>query len=597
MRPICWLHISDIHLTPRKVWSQDVVLHAMCEQIKSQRADGVAPDFVLMTGDIASTGKDEEYALAGDFFDALSAASGVPTELIFCIPGNHDIDRSLYPACFAGARTVLQSQTHVDSFLAPSDDLQILLLRQKSYRRFHGTYFARQEKRWTSDGLAYVSHLTFNDIRLAILALNSAWLAEGGLGDHRRLLIGEHQAVEAIRLAQEVGSPPHIILGMAHHPFHLLQEFDRLPVLNRIERVCQFLHCGHLHEPEVRTAGLSGTGCLTLTAGASFLARESDNSYSVVKLDLLHAVRTVTTVQYNRFTGRFSAAETTPYPADITPTSTCAVSELAEALGKYHNSLAPRAHYLSAVLLDQKAELPIPTNTGHAFSAFAVVAETESPLRAPTVNFMTFRNVLRVLYGRLSLVDILDRYGDPVAQYGIALEEICRGNHDLHVRLDQHEADARALAGTVACPAISHTEALLAELAEACDWTALRKHAERHLDSPDPAIATRARRTLALALAHSEEHANKTAAIDLYRSLLERDTAEFTDAGNLVMLLSENGCPDEAKTILLGAIERFPVERADYFGWRGQAIVGNQGDRVFRDELEAAITQRKRQRE
>ena len=153
MRSVCWLHISDIHLTLREVWSQDVVLRAMCEQIESQRADGVVPDFVLMTGDIASTGKDEEYALAGGFFDALSAASGVPTELIFCIPGNHDVDRSLHPVCFAGARTVLQSQTHVDSFLAPSDDLQTLLLRQESYRRFHSTYFARQEKRWTSQHL------------------------------------------------------------------------------------------------------------------------------------------------------------------------------------------------------------------------------------------------------------------------------------------------------------------------------------------------------------------------------------------------------------------------------------------------------------
>ena len=446
MRSVCWLHISDIHLTLREVWSQDVVLRAMCEQIESQLADGVVPDFVLMTGDIASTGKDEEYALAGGFFDALSAASGVPTELIFCIPGNHDVDRSLHPVCFAGARTVLQSQTHVDSFLAPSDDLQTLLLRQESYRRFHSTYFARQEKRWTSDGLAYVSHLTFNDIRLAVLALNSAWLAEGGLGDHSRLLIGEHQAVEAVRLAQEVESPPHIIVGMSHHPFHLLQEHDRLPVLNRIERACHFLHCGHLHEPEARPAGPSGTGCLTLTAGASFHTRESNNSYSVVRLDLLHAIRTVTTVTYNRFTGMFSTAETAKYPADVTPTAKCDVPELAEALGKYHNSLTPRAHYLSAVLLDQKAELPILTNTSHAFGAFAVVAQTESRLRDPTINFMTFRNVLRVLYGRLRLRDILNRYGDPVARYGIALEEICRGNHDLQIRLDQHEVDARDLA-------------------------------------------------------------------------------------------------------------------------------------------------------
>ena len=45
MRPICWLHISDIHMRARDAWSQDVVLTAMCEQIKQQLAKGVAADF------------------------------------------------------------------------------------------------------------------------------------------------------------------------------------------------------------------------------------------------------------------------------------------------------------------------------------------------------------------------------------------------------------------------------------------------------------------------------------------------------------------------------------------------------------------------
>ena len=63
MRPICWLHISDLHMSPRDAWSQDVVLRAMCDQIKEQRAKGTAADFILVTGDLAFSGKAEEYAL------------------------------------------------------------------------------------------------------------------------------------------------------------------------------------------------------------------------------------------------------------------------------------------------------------------------------------------------------------------------------------------------------------------------------------------------------------------------------------------------------------------------------------------------------
>ena len=84
MRPVCWLHISDIHLSARDAWSQDVVLESMCEQIDAQRQQGRAADFILLTGDIAFSGKVEEYALGTDFLDALCAASGVPKDRVFC---------------------------------------------------------------------------------------------------------------------------------------------------------------------------------------------------------------------------------------------------------------------------------------------------------------------------------------------------------------------------------------------------------------------------------------------------------------------------------------------------------------------------------
>lgn len=234
VRPICWLHISDIHMRVCDAWSQDVVLKAMCEHIQRQRSDGTAADFILATGDIAFSGKTDEYALAATFFNALSTASGVPKERIFCIPGNHDIDRDRQKMCFLGARASLQDQNRTDALLATGEDLETLLKRQESYRRFQNVYFAGQDRTLTDDGLGYVSRLTIEDIRLAIVGFDSAWLAEGGISDHGKLLIGERQAINALTLAQECDDPPHIIVGMSHHPLHLLQEFDRLPVQNRV---------------------------------------------------------------------------------------------------------------------------------------------------------------------------------------------------------------------------------------------------------------------------------------------------------------------------------------------------------------------------
>ena len=118
VRPIQWLHISDIHIRADQEWSQDVVLKSMCENISDLRQAEGAADFILVTGDIAFSGKCKEYALAGKFFDDLQKASGVPRERIFCIPGNHDIDRTRQKLTFEGALNALNNTSKLDAFLA-----------------------------------------------------------------------------------------------------------------------------------------------------------------------------------------------------------------------------------------------------------------------------------------------------------------------------------------------------------------------------------------------------------------------------------------------------------------------------------------------
>jgi hypothetical protein len=64
MRPITWLHISDIHLRQRDAWEQDVVLRAMCDDISKRRV-AMAPDFVLVSGDWAATGGLASHSFTG----------------------------------------------------------------------------------------------------------------------------------------------------------------------------------------------------------------------------------------------------------------------------------------------------------------------------------------------------------------------------------------------------------------------------------------------------------------------------------------------------------------------------------------------------
>jgi hypothetical protein len=437
-----------------------------------------------------------------------------------------------------------------------------------------------------------VSWLTIEDVRLAIVGLDSAWLAQGGMDDHGKLLVGERQVINAVKLVQDRSDPAHIIVAMAHHPLHLLQECDRRQVMSRIERACHFLHCGHLHEPEARTTGPDGTGCLTLTTGASYETRQSRHSYSVVTLDLMRATRTVKTIQFNPADGLFSLASSDQYRIEVAPADTCTVSDLAAATKAYDPALAPWAYYLSALLLGRKAELPIPGPNGHTLASFSVSQElSESDLKHKTADFMVFRNALRVLYKRIPLSQILAQHGAALRGYGALLDELCEADAALKERLDAQERDARVLANTDWPSSFSHTAGLLTDLAAAQEWDLLREQSLRHMDSLDPTVAILAKRLLALGLANSSEADGKETAIGLLRSLTETESADPRDAGNLATLLFETSNFDEARTVVLEGIREFPAQ-ADYFVAIGQRIVEATGDREFRMQMEATIPER-----
>jgi tetratricopeptide (TPR) repeat protein/predicted MPP superfamily phosphohydrolase len=592
MRLISWLHVSDIHVRPGDAWPQRVVMQALCADLEVKRLERPV-DFVLVTGDLAFGGKTAEFDLVKVYLDRLAIASGVPKERIYCIPGNHDIDRDRQEFCFLGARMTLNDSSSADAFLgAPNgEDFRTLMAREAAYRSFQDSYFTGQERQTTPDGLGYIVRLAFDGIRIAIIGLDSAWLAHGGEADHMKLLLGERQILEAFDLATMNADPPHIVVAMGHHPLHLLQDFDRRAAEMRIANNCHFYHCGHLHEPEERSAGLTAQGCLTVAAGASFETRESQNTYSHVCLNLQEAKRTVTTHRYSPASGAFNYIASRTYPIEVRPVAACGMGELADALSAYGVPCNP--YYLAALLLDRKAEVPVPAESGYALGSIAAMGEAgPSELQRDTAAFLAFRNVLRVLYGRAPLLGILAEHGAPVVNYATTLSALSEADASLGARLAGQESDARALAGVAPASPFSHTIDLWRDLAADQEWDQLRERAEPHVSSPDQALALAAKRMFALSLASSEELGNKQRAIELYQTLLDEDPLETSDAVNLAQLLLASGRPNEAKAVVLHALGQCPDSAVDRLRGVGHRIVEATGDREFRRQLMAAAAER-----
>jgi predicted MPP superfamily phosphohydrolase len=590
LREIAWLQVSDIHMRLRDEWSQDVVLRAMADSIRQRRAQDLTLDFILVTGDLGFSGKKEEYDLVARFLDELASAAEVPRERIFIVPGNHDVNRSRQQLCFQGARAVLTSPNTVDPVLGPdSDDLATLKQRQEAYRAFQTSYFRGQTRTVTPDGLAYVSSLVIEDVMIAIVGLDSAWLAEGGNADHGNLLLGERQVINALNAADKLD--PHIVIGMAHHPLHLLRDFDRNAAIRQITKRCDFYHCGHLHRPESYGAGFDASACLTVAAGASFETRESQNAYSLVKLDLLAGTRTLTTVQYDPGHGAFEFSSEVPFPIRLSPATMCTVGELAEAIATFDPTLVPHTYYLAALLLEQKSEVPIPGQGGHAFGAFAVLRRMpEDDYCRKVVDFLRFGNALTVLCGRHPLAELLAQHGQAVRAYGADLLSRCQFDGGLASRLAQQDADVRSL--FAAQPKVSFAVDLFTDLVQAQEWELLAEQARRHTENPNIRTQVQARRMLAFALAHSSEADDRNEAVSEYEALVREGLAEAQDCSILAALLLDMDRIDEAKSTVLQSIAASSGGALEPLREIGQRIVGRTGDREFRKRVEAAIAER-----
>lgn len=568
-----------------------MVLRALLDKLERSRENGVNTDFIVVTGDIAFSGKTEEYELATAFFQQLEVASGVTMDRIFCVPGNHDIDRSRETMSFQGARSYLNNPQRVDEFLGGGDNFETLIERQGSYRQFQKSVFDGGAKSTTSDGLGYVARFDVDGIKIAIMGLDSAWLAQGGEDDHGELVMGERQVINALDTINSLGDQPHVVLGIAHHPLRLLREFDYIPVLNRLEDVLDFFHCGHLHHSDTRSAGTGASRCLTVTAGACYQSRLAKNSFSVVQLDLLGGVSEVEAFDYDSVRDEFNSAGITRFPFEMRPHAICDVTELGHAITAFCSELEPICFYLSALLLGKKSEIPIPNNGHFTFGSFdALEALSASEIQSDTARFRSFQNVLRLHYGRMPLEQILHDFGRLVSNYGRRLLLACDQDDALRSRLLQHDEDARTFEKTDPSARNQNTLGLFEHLLAEEKWNLMLQVSERHLDSPDPATRTRARRMAALALANSTELPDKRFAIEHYQSLVDDDLADETDVRNLAILRYETGEVGRSTETLLAGIKQFP-QAANSFVSIGNRIAMETGDAGLRSKIDQATGQ------
>ena len=558
---------------------RQAVLSAMLEDMRHRVATEGPFDFVVITGDLAFSGQESEYELVTQFLDQLVGSIDVAPSLIFCVPGNHDVQRERSKMCFTGARETLRSQNEVYRFLGDNSERESLLLRQGAYRKFDAAFSTGQARRYTDDCLGYVSTVEVEDLRIAILGMNSAWLAQGGIEDEGELLIGESQVQGAIEIAKRYS--PHVLVGLQHHPFELLRRFDQRTVQHRMEKACHFVHCGHLHDPEVRDVVVGGTRCMTITAGASFESRVARNTYTTMELDPLSGEACVTFVQYNPQTSSYEYVFHRRVDYAIDGPCDCTVTELANAIDSYCSDAREYSGYLARLLLGYSSDVPM-TSEGHVvFGNWdCIEGFGDAALIDVAEEFNTVGRAVKLLHGRRQLDEILVAHGAPILAFVRRLESLAETQPAVkdYVRM-QSEARTRPQAGGSGEPLI-HTVRLLADLVSMDEWDRARELAERTLDVSEGIVKSKVRRILALCLARSSEDRDKVRAAELYCEELKSEHAEPGDYAAFAALTIELKRYDEAKDVIEHGIHRFPGSLGNFGGGRDEDSAGDWGQEI-----------------
>lgn len=273
------LHLSDFHFSARRAWDQDPTLAGLVARVESFAREGLAPDLVVVTGDVADRGVAAEYALAEAFFaQRLLPAAKLPAARLYFVPGNHDVDRGAVGEVAQAAQASLlqkESQDALAAVLGNPRERAVLLARHDAYLDFVGRVRGlRPELPWWKE------RLEVGGLSLHLAGLCSSWMACSD-ADKGRLLVARYQLHDALAGADQTD----VAIALLHHPWDYLADFDAHEAREAVQRRCTVTLRGHLHSVDAAARVRPHDHHVELAAGASYGGSRHPHGFSLVEIE------------------------------------------------------------------------------------------------------------------------------------------------------------------------------------------------------------------------------------------------------------------------------------------------------------------------
>jgi predicted MPP superfamily phosphohydrolase len=272
-RFIRWLHLSDFHVG-KDPYADRQIFARIHEHVRERVGFEGAPDLVFITGDLAQSGKAEEYSIFYEDFlqPLLLYALGDRWEgKIYTIPGNHDVDRSI--ASYFHREEILQPDSQ---FFDANDkghrEREIVFPRFRAYTESESKEGSDSPKNWlNSEAGAFSQRVEIRGLSLGIVGVNTAWLCKEK-DDRHHLTPGQSLLETALKQVQDCDV--RIVLG--HHPLDWLYDKHLASIRALLGSYHAIYLHGHLHQGAAQREDGAGRDFLAIQAGACFQGRDGD---------------------------------------------------------------------------------------------------------------------------------------------------------------------------------------------------------------------------------------------------------------------------------------------------------------------------------
>ncbi len=237
------LHLSDIHIRSGK--GKNIVMDRTEKMVDvvNEHAQGLDTCFVVVSGDVASSGNCENYLVASDFFNLLrkrteSVCRGLSLKYVM-VPGNHDCD---FEKDDYVRHTMISTLPKRMKDLKDLKDYSLINKCTSIQEAFFNFLYEFSDVKDFRDvaRIHYRQQFSIGNYRISFDCFNTSWMSQK---DEE-----QGKIIFPIDLVTKDRGQSDLILSVFHHTYNWLEASNAKLFKNHVEGTSEIILTGHEHD-------------------------------------------------------------------------------------------------------------------------------------------------------------------------------------------------------------------------------------------------------------------------------------------------------------------------------------------------------------